>query len=243
MKKQTIILLLFIIAQLSYSQKNIITSTACTDEMAQTAKGRWLKTADVSTALSSTEITARLDKIHEMVVEIIPQPAGVDAAWHRSAGKSHFGEKRKYVKTDDSRTDYHSSNLPHFSQYYFRAGFFGYRCEYGKTNSLVPGYPGETGTWLTIFANGNLGAEVGDDTWTIDGFPVMQYYSVKERKEGIEFSYYEPDSRNRFILIHRKGVLAYKHVTRCDIVTSYWLPVSGFFKVVNSFRFRATGNS
>ena len=214
MKKQILLLFFINICLLSNSQPGIATAGRCTDEMAATAKGRWLKTADVSSALSSTEITARLGKIHEMVVEIIPQPAGVDAAWHRSAGKSQFGEKRKYARTDDGRTDYNSSNLPHFSQYYFRAGFFGYRCEYGKSNSLVPGYPGETGTWLTIFANGNLGTEVGDDTWTIDGLPVMQYYSVKERKEGIEFLFYEPDSRNRFILIHRKGVLPYKHVTR-----------------------------
>ena len=213
MKRLIFIFIQLFVCFLSTGQNSIKTTTPCTDIIAQTTKGKWIKTPDVG-SVNSQECNRRLDAIQKMVLDIIPEPKGVDAAWHRSVGMSYFGEKRKYFKSTDGTPDYNSSNLPHFSQYYYRAGFFRYHCEYGKTHSLLQGYPGETGTWLTIFANGNLGDMIGDDTWTIDGFPVMSYYSVIERKEGIEFLYYEPDATSRLILIHRKGVLPYKHVTR-----------------------------
>jgi hypothetical protein len=105
-------------------------------------------------------------------------------------------------------------NLPHFTYYYYNVGFFPYQCEYNKTHSLIPTYPGETGTFLNIIANINLGELAQDDTWTINGLPVLMYKPPITTKEGIEFAYPEPDRNVRHVLIHRKGVLPYIPVTR-----------------------------
>ena len=92
-------------------------------------------------------------------------------------------------------------NTPHFLQFSYTAGFFRYQCEYGKTHSLIPGYPGETGTWLNIIANKNIGETGVDDDWTINGLPVMTKATVQYKEDGYELYYSEPGSRIRGALV------------------------------------------
>lgn len=213
MKQQIILLLLFCMCQLSYSQNNIVTKVPCTDLMAQESKGRWIKIADVG-SYNTKETSSRIDQIHDLVLKIYPQATGVDAAWRRAAGVSYFGAKRKYKTTNDGGLTFDYLNLPHFTYYYYNVGLFRYWCEYGKPNSMMPGYPSETGTWLNIIANDKLGDLASDDSWTINGLPVLMHKPPKTIKEGIEFSYPEEGMTVYQVLIHRKGMLPYIPVTR-----------------------------
>ena len=92
MKKQILILFLFILHFSSWSQKSITTDDRCTEAMAMQAKGRWIRTADAQ-APRSKEVNNILDEFHNMVMKIYPQPTGVDAVWHRAVGMSYFGSR------------------------------------------------------------------------------------------------------------------------------------------------------
>lgn len=212
MKKLIIFLLLIIIFPQAYSQTAVKTTDPCTDAIAQNADGKWIKTTDLGLT-SSKECNVRLDAIHELLLKIYPEPKGVDAAWHRSAGISYFGAKRKYYKTDDGNLTFDYLNVPHFLQFTYTAGFFRYQCEYGKDNSMLP--DGETGTWLNIIANKNLGETNADDDWTINGLPVITKKPAKYIEDGYEFYYPEPGRNVRGALVYRKGgILPYIPVTR-----------------------------
>ncbi len=213
MNRQIIILLLLIAHFSSRSQKTITTNVPCTDAMAHNTKGRWIRTND-NGSYNSKETTSRLNEIHDLVLNIYPQPIGLDAVWHRTAGKSYFGAKRKYYPTNDGSLTFDYLNLPHFTYFYYNALFFPYQCQYGKTHSLIPTYPGETSTSLNIIANFTLGEMAPDDTWTINGLPVVMYKPPITSKEGVEFAYPEPGATTRQVLVHRKGVLPYIPVTR-----------------------------
>ncbi|HEU4859173.1 MAG TPA: hypothetical protein VFT15_05020 [Chitinophagaceae bacterium] len=215
MKKQFFILLLLIIHLLSIGQgdNNIKTELPCTDAMAQDVKGKWIQTANNGT-YNTKETNSRLDEIHNMILKMYPQPTGMDIVWHRTAGMSYFGSKHKYYKTNDDRLTFDYLNLPHFTYYYYNAGFFNYQCEYGKTNSLMPTYPGETGTFLNVIANVTIGSMSQDDNWTINGLPVKMYKASITSADGIDVLYPEPGRNVYEVLIHRKGILPYTPVTR-----------------------------
>lgn len=196
------------------SQTPIKTVSPCNDEMAQKASGRWIKSADLGT-VKSNEAYSRLDEIHNLLLKIYPKPTGVDAVWHRSAGVSYFGAKRKYYKTSNDQLSFDYINTPHFIQYAYTAGFFRYRCEYNKTHSLLPGYPGETGTWVNIITNKNIGETNVEDSWTINGLPVITIKPAQYKEDGYEFRYPEPGLNVRSVLVYRKGgILPYITVTR-----------------------------
>ncbi|HEY6503439.1 MAG TPA: hypothetical protein VIZ28_05635 [Chitinophagaceae bacterium] len=215
MKPVINILILFILNFSSWSQTSITTVERCTDAMAMQAKGKWIRTTHEQ-APKSKEINNILDEFHNMVIKIYPQPTGVDAVWHKREGMSYFGSRLKSSPYPDGRPRYLSTELPHFRQYYYKAGFFRYRCEYNKTHSMVPGYPGETGTWLTISAN-NSDPAIGnapDDSWMINDMPVRtlnpgtRIFSDDGLKDAAKGRNY------RIVLIHRKGILPYIPVTR-----------------------------
>ena len=214
MKKQITILLFTSIFLQVYSQDAIKTTGPCTDAMAQQSKGRWVKKADLG-AMVSKETYNRLDKIHELFLKIYPEPTGVDAGWLRYTGMSYFGAKQIFKGKNDDPAYTNYSNLPDFLQFYYQVAFYPYTCDVYKKNILNPGYPGETGTFLNIMANIKLG-ELGtdNDTWTINGQPVVVWRPVLEENNGIEFSYSELDEKYFQVLIHRKGILPYKYVTR-----------------------------
>ena len=213
MKKNILLHFLLCTSLISQSQKSIPTNGPCTDTMAYTIKGRWIQIPD-NGSYNTAETRTRIDAIHDLVRKIYPQPAGLDAVWHRTAGVSYFGSKRNYYTTKDGSLTFDYSNLPHFIYYYYNVLLFPYQCEYGKTHSLIPGYPGETSTSLNIIANVTLGEPAPDDDWTINGLPVIMFKPPLTSKEGIEFGYPEPGRNVRQILIHRKGVLPYIPVTR-----------------------------
>ncbi len=213
MKKHIIFYILLCTFLVGWGQNSIKTDMTCTDAMAHNTKGRWILTKD-NAAHNTIETTRRLNEVHEMLLKIYPQPTGVDAVWHRTAGKSYFGAKRKYYKTNDGSLTFDYSNLPHFTYYYYNVLFFPWQCEHGKTNSLIPTYPGETGTSLNIIANVQLGEVAQDDDWTINGLPVIMYKPPITSSDGIEFAHPEPGRNTRQVLIHRKGVLPYIPVTR-----------------------------
>jgi len=213
MKEQIIILFLVMLHIVSLGQGKITTGTPCTDSMAQNTNGRWIKSTDVG-SMNSKETNSRLDEIQNTLLNTYSKPVGVDAVWHRAAGVSYYGSKHKYYSKDDGTITFDYSNLPHFLQYSYTAGFFRYRCEYNKTHSLLPGHPGETGTWLNIIANPSLGDTGGDDTWTINGLPVIMRRPVSKSEDGIEFLYTDPGNSSGSVLIYRKGILPYIPVSR-----------------------------
>ena len=214
MKKQIIIFLILIIQIKSWSQKTIPTDRPCTDAIAQNANGQWIRTTDLG-SFNSKECYNRLDQIHDMVLKIYPEPKGLDAVWHRAAGISYFGSKRKYYKTNDDRLTFDYSNPPHFYQYNYIAGFFAYYCDAYEKNLLHPGYPAETGTWLNIIANKNIGESNMDDSWTINSLPVITMKPAEFKEDGYELLYTEPGRNVRSVLVYRKGgVLPYIVVTR-----------------------------
>lgn len=237
MKKQITIFFFFCCCLISKGQKVITTDGPCTEAMAQNEKGRWIRSADLG-SVNSKEIDSRLDAIHEMVLKIYPDPKGVDAVWHGSAGVSYFGSKRKYYKTNDDRLTFDYLNTPHFLQFSYTAGFFAYRCDAYEKNILHPGYPGETGTWVNIIANKNIGEPNVDDNWTINGLPVFTIKPAQYKKEGYEFLYPEPGSNVRSVLVYRKGgILPYITVTRnqyLDYCISYHTKM--FDKMIENFK-------
>jgi hypothetical protein len=215
MKKKMLILFLLILNFSSRSQKSITTDGPCTDAMTMQAKGKWIKTADVS-SWDSKEINNRLDEFHNMLMKIYPQPTGVDAAWHRAVGISYFGSKQKSSPYPDGRPRYVATELPHFIKYYYRCGFFRYTCDYSNKNRMLPGYPGETLTWVTITANDGQPAisEAPDGSWTINGMPVRLLDPGVRTYSGPELRDAEKGRNYRIVLIHRKSILPYIPVTR-----------------------------
>jgi hypothetical protein len=214
MKKQFIILFLPFFSLSSGSQTTINTKVPCTDAITQNADGKWIKSADLGT-VNSKEIYARLDAIHDLVLRTYPEPKGVDAVWHRASGVSYFGAKRKYYKTSDDQLTFDYFNTPHFLQYSYTAGFFAYYCDAYEKNILHPGYPGETGTWINIIANKNIGETALDDDWTINGLPVITKKAAQYKEDGYEAYYQEPGYNVRGVLVYRKGgILPYIPVTR-----------------------------
>jgi len=184
--------------------------------MAQHAKGRWIKIHHNS-ASRSKEINHILDEFHKMATQVYPQPTGVDVTWHTVEGISYFGSKKQNSPYPDGSPRYEDIALPHFRMYYYRAGFFAYRCDPYNVRKMNPGYLGETGTWVTIIANEArfaIGKGTSADAWMINGMPVTtlnpgtRLFSGDGLKDAVQGRNY------RIVLIHRKGVLPYTPVTR-----------------------------
>ena len=213
-KKRIIIFFLVITHLSSWCQTSIVTSDRCTDAMSQNAKGKWIKTTHEQ-APKSKEINDILDEFYNMVIKIYPQPTGVDAAWHKREGMSYFGSKTKNSPYPDGRPRYQSIDLPHFRMYYYKAGFFAYRCDPYSDKKMNPGYPGETGTWVTISANQSQPAiGTGDGTWTINGLPVSTLNPGTRIFSGDGLRDAAKGRNYRIVLVHRKGILPYIPVTR-----------------------------
>jgi hypothetical protein len=214
MKKQIIILFCLFTHLFPFCQTKILTKEPCTDAISQNADGKWIKSTDVG-SINSKECFNRLDAIHNLIFRIYPEPRGVDAVWHRATGVSYFGSKRKYYKTNDDRLTFDYLNTPHFFQYSYTAGFFAYYCDAYEKNVLHPGYPAETGTWVNIIANKNIGENALDDDWTINGLPVITKKEAQYKEDGYESYYPEPGYNVRGVLVYRKGgILPYIPVTR-----------------------------
>lgn len=219
MKKQFIILLLFFICYSSRSQ-NIITTTPCNDALLQKTPGRWIKGSDVSYGKGypkqqQAEVIKRLDAIHQLILSTYPELTGVDAAWHRSTGNGLFGASVKY-RTNTGGITFDLEKGTPIATYNYTAGFFRYNCNPNNKNEMWRGFPGETGTFINIYANTlkRFSSTNISDTMTVDGRPVRLKLAVKEIINDNEIVY-DPEGGNICrMLIHRSGALPYIPVTR-----------------------------
>jgi hypothetical protein len=230
MKKQIIILLLLIIHFPSWSQNVIKSSTPCNDDVLYKTPGRWFKYTDVwqvdhiaFNKSQQQEITNRVDKIHAMMQKIYPEPIGLDVAWKRTLGYSTFADQVTYERTSEFSLDRKVIVENPVASFGYVAGFFRHFC--GKDpHEIWLGYPGETGTWLELFANAFYGLAPeyfgNEDTLTIGGYPIHLRQPLKQNFGEYQVFYSKGNVDNPhltpelFVLLHRKGELPYIPVTR-----------------------------
>ena len=196
MKSLSILLSALLLCLISKSQKAISTNGPCTDAKLINAKGSWTKADPFDRgSAGSAELNKRIDDIHKLLLQTIPQPTGVDAAWHRSYGISYFGSNTKQA---------------HFIKMVSSCGFFRYFCSNG--NAMSPDI--ETGTWFGVIANNSGGSSTGDEEWMINGVPVIMQNRAQRTVRGYGIRQSEPGDKNLSVLIHRPGISPYIPVTR-----------------------------
>lgn len=252
MKKQIIIFLLFTIHFSSGGQNTIKTSTPCNDEIVFRTPGRWLKQynglLDNSESLNLTgtqksAIITRLDAVHRLMLNIYPHPMAIDAAWHHSIGYGTFGEQVKYERNSQGILNQLAVKEKPVAAFDYTCGFFRYSCVYNRTNEMLPGYPGETPTWLWIYANNLQQATVrafhGDDEEpiTVNGYPVY-LISMPVIKQMGDFELRGLDNEtDRLMIIHRPGMLPYIPVTRKQYLENCISTLSNMYdKGINSLK-------
>lgn len=231
MKKQLIILFLLIIQLPSWSQgRTIKTEPPCTDEVLYKTPGKWFKDTDVwqvdhiaFNQSQQQEVIKRVDKIHAMMQQIYPEPLGLDVAWHRALGYSTFADQVTYIRTDPFTLDRKTIVEKPVASFGYVAGFFRHFCG-TDPHVIIPGYPGETGTWFNLNTNSFNGFATeyfgNQDTLTIGGYPVHLRPPLKQTFDGYQIFYSKENIDNPDItpqllaLVHRKGELPYIPVTR-----------------------------
>ena len=222
MKKEAAIFLLFFCYTSAWSQKAIQVTTLCNDALLQSTPGRWIKDYDLLYAKifkkDQSEVFKRLDAIQQLVLGIYPEPVGVDGAWHRSTGDGLFGASAKF-RTYSGGLTYDLEKGTPVAHYYYTAAFFPYSCNARNKNEMFRGFPGETGTFIHVYANtlDQISQQIsgtGGDTMTVDGRLVRTKLAVKERKNGYEIIYNPEGGNICCMLIHRNGALPYVPVTR-----------------------------
>lgn len=232
MRKACFLLSLFFFTFFAWSQGRIIKSTTpCNEEVLFKTSGQWFKYTDVwqvnhiaFNKSQQQEVISRIDKIHAMMQNIYPRPTGVDAAWKRTLGYATFGDQVTYIRTDPFTLDRKVLVEKPVASFGFVCGFFSHFCATDNLNEIWGGYPGETGTWLNVFANsfGGFATEYfgNEDTLTIGGFPVHLQQPLKQNfgeyqlffsKGNVDNPHLTPE---RYVLVHRKGELPYIPVTR-----------------------------
>ena len=232
LKKYFIIIFLFSSQSSSWSQKTIKTETPCTEEILFKTPGRWLNTSsgyyinnDGLNFQSNQikEVTKRVDAIHELMVKIYPQPLAVDAAWYPTLAYGSFAEQITYGRNSHGALDYTVVKKKPVAAFGYVCGFFPHGCKGDNPNEIWPGYPGETATWFSVFANSSKAAQMNIDEYeiTIDGYPVCTRMPlIKKFGEFELLGIDEPTLRIstggiiRYVIIHRKGILPYIPVTR-----------------------------
>ena len=231
MKTFLSILILLTLHSSLRSQQTIKTTTPCDDEVLYKTPGRWFKGANVwqtdhiaFNKAQQQEVLNRMDAVHKMMLNIYPQPIGVDVAWHHTLGYSTFADQVTYVKTDEFSMDRRAVVERPVASFGYVAGFFRHFCSTKNPNEIWPGYPGETGTWFNVSTNsfGGFATEYfgNFDTLTIGGYPVYLRPPLKQNFEGYQLFYSKANIDNpdvtpeMFAMVHRKGELPYIPVTR-----------------------------
>ena len=235
MKKPIIIFFFFIIHFSSWSQNTIKTSTPCDDTGLFRTPGRWLKAynglLDYSEGLGLTpaqkkEILNRLDAIHQMMLNIYRQPMALDAVWHHSIGYGTFAEQVKYEPNSQGVFNRVALKEKPVASFNYTSGFFRHYCNPNNPNEIWSGYPGETGTWIEIYANTLVAAkelrvEDANAIGTIGGYPVCQLQPLIKKIGDFELLGIDYETAaisaagiEHSVIIHRKGMLPYIPVTR-----------------------------
>lgn len=221
MKKQLIALCLCFIHISLWSQNNSAPKESCTDALVMKTPGKWLKQKDLNTAFAAQQQQAyeRLDQIHKMILRMCPQPVGVDIRWKRSIGLSYFGTTRKYYQNKNGDLTFDYGKLLPVASFSYYANFSPHYCAH--TNQGLVFMRGEqnessAGIGVTINTIDQVAVEgAPDDSWTIDGYPVRMLNAMtREQWKGYDLEYFEPGSRSLRILLHRKGELPYRPVSR-----------------------------
>lgn len=220
MKKQTILLLLLFVQLSSWSQSS--GSGACTDELVQNSKGIWVKNGEgrgSGTKVQQDEAFRRMEDIHQILLNMYPNPVGVDIMWLKGmGGTGHFGSRVKYRNTRDNVRTFDFTNQLPLVSYNYNIVFKPYFCQHTHEGVfLKPGRENLGSKGITISANkfDELIGEGGIDDWTIDGLPVRTMSPLaKEKWNGYEVHVGEFGSSLHLMLIHRKGILPYKPVSR-----------------------------
>ena len=248
--KYFFIAVLFISTQLlSAGQKIIKTDIPCSNEVLFKTPGKWF--VDYGGMLDNgseyipfnkaqvNETVKRMNAVRDMLIKIIPQPVGVDPAWHHSIGRGSFGEQVKYVKNSQGIMNREPLVEKPVATYAFICGFFDLACNPNNPNEIGRGYPGETDTWFTVGANGigNVAPQINGSTanMLIDGYPAHLRHPVKEKFDGYELFYCKKNvfpgvSTNEWrMLFHRKGELPYIPVTRKQYIDQAIIYLTQFY--------------
>lgn len=218
MKKLLTLTLLVAVCRSSSAQSS---SAACTPELLENTKGRWVKYNEqvtVGTKAQQQQGLIRLDSIRQTFLSMYSEPAGVDIRWSRAFGIGYFGCKVKAVPTQGGDVQFESVNLLPVASFYLFVNFSPHFCQHtDKGIVFAPGNQNESSAGVSITAN-DLQALVGDqrdDKWTINGHPVKLLTPIATEKwHG--YVVYKPQSAStdRVVLIHRGGALPYKPVSR-----------------------------
>lgn len=247
MKKQIIIFFFSAIHFLAWGQdtKNPIkTSTPCKNEVLFNTAGRWIKGAlnDLGSEyipLNPTqikEVTHRIESIHKLMFSIYPEPLGIDAVWNPVLGRSSFAEQVKYVRNSQNILNREAIVEKPVASFYYRNGFFRYYCNPNNEFEIWRGYPGETGTWISVYANTLVAANElrPEDAITIRGFPVCMRQPLMSKLGDFELlgtndPAFSTTGVERYVIVHRKGMSPYIPVTRKEyldrcipIVAKWW---------------------
>jgi hypothetical protein len=233
MKLLVIIFSLLILQFPVPAQNTVKTSTSCNDDILFQTPGRWMKTDlnDLSDGLNQAqkkEITDRIDVIHQMMFSMYTEPKGIDAVWHPSIGNWTFAEQVRYERNNQQILVWTAVIEKPVTDFDYTCGFFRYFCNPNNSNEIYRGYPGETGTWLYVYANNlqqvaPLFFRSGDtpDTMTINGYPVHLRQPLIKKFGDLELLGFDYETANvstegivRTVIIHRNGILPYIPVTR-----------------------------
>ena len=219
MKKSIVIIFSFVIRLVLIGQNT--TTTPCTDEIAQTTKGEWMKLHEMFSDVNQVqkqEANNRIDILHNIILKMYPKPIGVDVRVARGASKSFFGATRKYNFNQDDVLSFDYVNTLPITSISYLANFSPHYCaQTDKGNVFVSGRTNENSDGIGLSIN-DLGVLADgpsqDDDWTINGLPVRRLNTmVMEKWKGYEL-YGDIRARGRQILIHRDGMLPYIPVTR-----------------------------
>jgi len=221
MKKQIIIVSFLSVHCFTVAQNAIKPDGPCTETMAMTVKGKWINSHEnvgSVSQLQKQEAYKRLDILHTILLNMYPQPTGVDIRVFRSAGIGYFGSTRKYRLSPDGDLSFdYLKLLPNISYSYF-ANFSPHYCAHtDKGIVFMPGNLNENSDGVSISVNDFSGLVDGpavDDDWTINGLPVRRLSTVINEKWKDYDLYGDVRSKGRYVLIHRKEMLPYKPVTR-----------------------------
>jgi hypothetical protein len=231
--KKKFFLFFFLLTQFSSrGQHAIKTTTSCSDEVLFKTAGKWFTGGMLDNGseyipfnkAQVKETATRMDKVREMLFKIYPEPMGVDIEWHHTIGRGSFGEQVKYVKNSHGILNREALVEKPIASYGFVCGFFRHYCNPHDPKEIWRGYPGETNTWFSVFANGlgGIANEIrgGEAVMLIGGYSVHLRQPLKQKFDGYELFYCKasvfPNYCNTELrmLIHRKGELPYIPVTR-----------------------------
>lgn len=225
MKVFIILSFFFSLQFLCFSQDKITITGSCDDEALLKITGRWVKEGDVVyneelrfTKTQVLEVNKRIDALHTLFQEAYPKAMGADAPWHRFISHSLFGPEYKYHILENENPKLEIKKGITVCSYNYTCKIYPYKCSNTfQKNKAVATYPGETGSFIKIYAN-DFGVlherKYADDTMTINGLPVYMRLPAIDTWKGYELFSNQNGTSVRYVLIHRKGILPYIPVTR-----------------------------